>query len=215
MTDIPPHLTEERAFKIRQLAANRQLDLTVVLEDVHDPHNIAAVMRTCDAVGIAEVHVILTRKGAIEKLDIGKRASAGARKWVDVILYNRSEDCFNALKKNGYKIYGTHLAQDSASLYNLNMNDKVALAFGNEHAGLSDEALKHLTGNFIIPQFGMVQSLNVSVACAISCYEALRQRIATHKYGNIDLTNDQKVLYDKYVERQLSRTKANININKK
>lgn len=215
MTDIPSHLTEERALKIRRLAAHRQMDFTVVLEDVHDPHNIAAVMRTCDAVGISEIHVILTRKGALEKLDIGKRASAGARKWVDVNLYDNPTDCFYALKEKGFKIYGTHLAKDSFSLYNLNLTEKVALAFGNEHEGLSEGALEFLDGNFIIPQFGMVQSLNVSVACAISCYEALRQRILDHKYDSEHLSKEQSQLYEKYVERQLSKPQSNININKK
>ena len=96
----------------------------------------------------------------------------------------------------------THLSEESASIYSLDLAEPCAIAFGNEHEGISEELLSYSDGNILIPQFGMVQSLNISVACAISLYEICRQRILAGKYGeafNTDLT-DHKNVYDQYVQ---------------
>lgn len=208
MTDLALNLTDSRAEKIRKLVSSRQTDLTVVLEDVHDPHNIGAVMRTCDAVGIASIHVIIKNKRVLDNLAIGKRASAGARKWVEIYSYEDCVTCFQKLKAEGKKLLGTHLSESSTDLYSLDLTVPLALVFGNEHKGLSDEALSYLDGNFIIPQFGMVQSLNISVACAVSCYEALRQRNASNLYHKEVLTPGQQELYEKYLVDQLYKHKG-------
>lgn len=179
------HLTEEREKKIRYAASCRQPDLTVLLENVHDPHNIGAVLRTCDCVGIGEIYVLYTEasKNAREKY-IGINSSSGSRKWVRVHFYEDTESCIAAIKCKYRHLLGTHLNTESKSLYELDLTGSVALVFGNEHTGLSDNILKHLDGNFIIPQYGMVQSLNISVACAVTLFEASRQRMISGKYSN-------------------------------
>lgn len=167
-------MTPERQAKINHVLNHRQPDLTVVLENVHDPHNISAVMRTCDCVGIQEIYVLTTKISRHEKL--GKKSSASAAKWLTIHQFDNTEECFEALRKRYDKIVATHLGTASCSLYELNFTEKIALVFGNEHEGVTEDALKLCDGNFIIPQVGMVQSLNISVACAVSLYEALRQR---------------------------------------
>jgi len=202
-------ITEERAEKLRTLASNRQEGLTLILENIYDPHNLGAVLRTCDSVGIAEIYALYTIESPEELKKIsGHKSSSGAKKWIDVHIYDDAEKCFSDVRKKYKKIYGTHLAADSVGLYDLDLADSVALVFGNEHRGMSEEALALVDGNFIIPQSGLTKSLNISVACAVSLYEAKRQRIKAGKYnGEYDETVPyQKNLFEKYV--RLSRPLA-------
>jgi tRNA (guanosine-2'-O-)-methyltransferase len=181
-------MTPEREKKFREVISRRQPDLTVILENIHDPHNISAILRTCDAVGILEIFVINTTDPAKKKL--GKKSSASARKWVQVNYFNSIKDCVELVKQKGFAIYSTHLATDSKSLYELNFTNPIALAFGNEHSGVSEELLSLSSGNFIIPMVGMIPSLNVSVACAVTLYEANRQRDLAGKYSSSSLNAD-------------------------
>jgi tRNA (guanosine-2'-O-)-methyltransferase len=167
-------MTPERKAKINRVLNNRQPDLTVILENVHDPHNISAVMRTCDAVGIQEIYVLNNCIGQHQKF--GKKSSASAAGWLTTHQYEDTDACMEAVKKRYDKIYGTHLGEAAKPLYQLDLTERVALVFGNEHDGITEETLAHCNGNFIIPQMGMIQSLNISVACAVSLYEAYRQR---------------------------------------
>lgn len=204
-------MTEKRLERIKEVATKRQGDLTVVLNNVHDPHNIGAVLRTCDSVGIKEVYVLFNDDRLGEKnLELGKRSASSARKWVDVYLYRDVDKCFRDLKSKYDYIYGTHLSVESVSLYELDLTKSVALVFGNEHAGISDEVLKYLDGNFIIPQVGMVQSLNISVSAAVSLYEALRQREKANMYiDNKTMSDGQKSeLIDDYISRHENKYKG-------
>jgi len=206
-------LTEERLEKFKIATTRRQHNLTVILENVHDHHNISAVLRSCDSVGIKEIFVLYTQEGLNEEhLKLNKRVSSGARRWVDVNFYKDITACFEHVQHNYKDIYSTHLAEQPTSLYELDLTTSVALLFGNEKDGVSEEALAYSTGNFIIPQMGMVQSLNISVACAITIYEALRQREAKGMYtDNVPMTPaQQKGLFDSFLERQLNRQKGNI-----
>ena len=106
----------------------------------------------------------------------GKKSSASAEGWLTVHQYEDTAACMQAIKARYGKIYATHLGVQSNSLYELNLAESVALVFGNEHEGVTEECLSYCDGNFIIPQVGMVQSLNISVACAVTLYEAYRQR---------------------------------------
>lgn len=189
--------------KILSVACNRQRDLGIVLNNVHDPHNLGAVLRTCDSVGIPEIYVLYNEEGVgDENILLGKKAAASARKWVDVYLYRDAEKCFSDVREKYSRIMGTHLSSSAVSLYDIDLTGSVALVFGNEHSGISDEVLKYLDGNFIIPQVGMVQSLNISVSVAISLYEAYRQRERSGKYNNAEAVDDQSVqLIESYKER--------------
>jgi len=167
-------MTPEREAKIKRVLNHRQSGLVVVMENVHDPHNISAVMRTCDAVGVQDVFILNTVIARHAKF--GKKSSASAMGWLTIHQYNNTQACMEAVKKRCDKVYATHLGVKSQSLYDLNLAERIALVFGNEHAGVTEECLSYCDGNFIIPQVGMVQSLNISVACAITLYETFRQR---------------------------------------
>ncbi|MCL4142406.1 UNVERIFIED_CONTAM: hypothetical protein GTU68_032513 [Idotea baltica] len=119
-----------------------------------------------------------------EELAVGKITGAGARKWVDVHYYEDLDNAISVIRSKYKRIYATHLGQSSQSLYNTNLTEPVALMFGNEKNGITEEALALVDGNFIIPQMGMVQSLNISVACAVSMYEVLRQRVEAGMYDH-------------------------------
>jgi len=197
-------MTDKRLERLTEVAFNRQTNFTVILENVHDPHNISAVMRSCDAVGIPEIYVLHTEKKLQEKFfKLGHRSSAGTRKWIDVQYFTKLEECFTAVRKKYDHIYATHMAKNAVDLYELDLTKSVALLFGNEHDGVSEEALTHTDGNFIIPQFGMVQSLNISVACAVSVYEGLRQRKLKNYYNNTLKTSNQlqRDILENYIEK--------------
>ena len=197
-------MTPERKERFEKVVAQRQFDLTVILENVHDPHNIGAVLRSCDSVGIHEIFVLYTDKSLTEEnLIVGKRSSSGARKWVDVHYFTDSKKCFKEVKKRYQKVFCTHLDNDAKDLYNLDLTQSVALLFGNEHEGVSEESLQFCDGNFIIPQMGMVKSLNISVACAVSLYEAARQRTEKGFYTFNPSRNEsqREALLEEYIKR--------------
>ncbi|MBS1598114.1 MAG: RNA methyltransferase [Bacteroidetes bacterium] len=172
-------MTPEREARLRSVLSKRQHDITVVLENVFDPHNISAVMRTCDAVGIQEIYVLNTRIPSHKKW--GSKSSSSAAKWLTIRQFTNANDCFLALRKNYDIILTTHLSSDAVALYNIDFTKRLALIFGNEHDGVSKEIRDLSDGNFIIPQVGIIKSLNISVACAVTLYEAFRQKnIAGH-----------------------------------
>lgn len=182
-------MTPERKEKIQRILSKRQPDLTLVFENVHDPHNIAAVMRTCDAVGVQDIYVL--NPLPIQRERFGMKSSASAVGWLTIHYFDNVEECFKAVKTKYDKIVATHLGEQSVSLYELDLTQSIALVFGNEHSGVSEEALSYCDGNFIIPQVGMVQSLNISVACAVSLYEAFRQRNEKRFYNAVRLPVEQ------------------------
>lgn len=183
-------MTPARRKRIEDVLQHRQPDLTVVLDNVHDPRNVAAVLRTCDAVGIQEIFVINNKMPRIKKYNF--HAGMGAMKWVQVHEFDNVDACVCAVKVNYPLLFGTYLNARSVSLYELVLTSPIALVFGNERQGISNELLAHCSGNFIIPQMGMVESLNISVACAVSVYEALRQKQVAGHYTQSRLNQEQQ-----------------------
>jgi tRNA (guanosine-2'-O-)-methyltransferase len=176
-------LNVSREKKIRAVIQQSQPDLTVVLENIFDPLNISAVLRSCDAVGVREVFVVYTKEYLDKRgLILGKRTSGGAFKWIDVYVFDNLEECFRRVKERYGRILATHLGMESQSLYDVDLSEPTALLFGNEDEGISPEALALSDGNFIIPMAGFAESLNISVACAVSLFEAKRQRAAKGYY---------------------------------
>ncbi|HAL55964.1 MAG TPA: RNA methyltransferase [Bacteroidetes bacterium] len=166
--------SERRLARMDSVLRRRQPDLTVVMENIHDPHNVSAMLRSCDAAGVMAVQLLYTQ----EKFPrIGKKSSASAGKWVERRQFKSIDACYERLRAEGFRIYATHLAEGSVSLYGVDLTKKVAIVFGNEHRGVSDEAARKADGLLQIPMVGMIQSLNVSVACAITLFEALRERL--------------------------------------
>jgi tRNA (guanosine-2'-O-)-methyltransferase len=181
-------MTEERRQKFERVLAHRQTDLTVVLENVFDPHNISAVMRSCDAVGIQEIYVLNTKIPRHKKW--GFRSSSSAAKWLTVHQFENTAECFAAIRENYSSIFTTSLTNNSISLYSMDLTQSIALVFGNEHSGVSDEINALADGNFLVPQVGMIQSLNISVACAVTLYEAYRQKQAAGHYEHQKLSSE-------------------------
>ncbi len=183
-------MTPERSNKFQKVLSNRQADLAIVMENVHDPHNISAVMRTCDAVGIQDIYVI---NSMIPKHSyFGPKSSSSAAKWLTVHQFTSIAECIPVLRSHYNKIYTTHLSTDAADLYDIDFTkESIALVFGNEHDGVSEEMRSLADGNMIIPQVGMIQSLNISVACAISIYEAYRQKKNAGHYEQPSLSEER------------------------
>ena len=182
-------MTPERSERLNSVLKKRQPDLTVVLENVFDPHNISAVMRTCDAVGIQDIYILNNKIPPHRKW--GDKSSSSAAKWLTIYQFTDAAECFAALRKMYKKIYTTHLSNNAVGLYDLNLTEPVALVFGNEHSGVSEEIIAMADGNFIIPQVGIIKSLNISVACAVSLYEAFRQKNNAGHYDSVKLQGDQ------------------------
>lgn len=172
---------DRRRKRIEQVLGRRQPDLTVVLENVHDPHNAAAVLRSCDAVGVSRIHLVYTVEDPPEKA-FGRRSSASAAKWIDCVFHDSIEGCYGTLRKDGFEIVATHLAGDAHSHFEHDYRRPTAISFGNEMRGLSEEAIELADSSVYIPMAGMVQSLNISVACAVTLFEAFRQRLESGAY---------------------------------
>lgn len=185
----PENITAERRARISHVLERRQPTLTVVFENVQDAHNVSAVIRSCDAVGVLDAHGIYQD---LEKFpELGEKSSASARKWVNVYLHNSVDACYADLRAKGFRIYTTHLSSDAVELHTLDLTQPIALVFGNEHEGVTEEARSKADGNFLIPQVGMIQSLNISVACAVSLYEAYRQRNVKGLYNAPQLAPEE------------------------
>lgn len=137
------------------------------------------------------------------ELPIGRRTAMGSQKWLDVHLYTDLEACMETVRSRYDYIFSTHLDEQATTLYELDLTQSVALLFGNEHDGLTDSIRRYSDGNFIIPQVGMAQSLNISVACAVSVFEAMRQRRKKGFYDqNLPAAPDQQ---DRLVRDYLRR----------
>lgn len=160
-------VSENKRQKFQQALANRTRFLTVVLEDIYQPHNASAVVRSCDCFGIQDFHIIENRNAYRVNPDI----VLGASKWVNICRYNRLEnntlDCFEQLRNRDYKIIATTPHKEDVNLEDFVLDHKTALVFGNEPDGLSETALEHADGFLKIPMFGFTESLNISVSAAI------------------------------------------------
>ena len=191
--------TEKRKNRIISVLKARQNYLSVVLENIHDPHNVSAIFRTCDAVGVPKVSLVYDTD---QFPKIGKKSSASALKWVEKEKYKSIKKCYDSLHESGFKIYASALSENAKNLYRLDLTQKVAIVLGNEHRGVSEYAADLADEKFLIPMYGMVQSLNVSVAAAVILYEALRQRYEKGMYEKSD-KNDQELelLFEKWSKR--------------
>jgi tRNA (guanosine-2'-O-)-methyltransferase len=180
--------TVKRFKKIEKVAIARQFSLRVVLENIHDPHNVGAILRSCDAVGVSQVDLLYT----IESFPkISKVSSASSKKWVEQRRFNKTDECISSLKQEGFKVYGTILSEDAENIFDLDLTEKIAIVMGNEHRGISEEMIAGLDKQIYIPMRGMIQSLNVSVATAVTLYEAQRQRALKGLYAESELLPEE------------------------
>jgi tRNA (guanosine-2'-O-)-methyltransferase len=167
---LSPIVTPERLDRIEDVVQGRTDSLVLVLDSITDPHNASAVLRSADAFGVQTVHVIVGKLG----FRASRGVSKGTHRWVDVVRYESAEACARRLKKDGYAIHVATMDSDTGP-EDLHHTPRLAVAFGNEHRGVSPELRSFADGAFSIPMRGFVESLNVSVAAAITMQTLARE----------------------------------------
>ena len=176
-------LVPERKARIDEVVANRTRTLTVVIEAFCDPQNVNAVLRTCEAYGVQEIHVV---EGPMKPYERNRKISQNSDKWLDVRRWRSTAECLDSLRREGFFVYATQLSKGATPLEELSFRNKVALVFGNESRGVSDEVLRMADVRYAIPMRGFVQSLNVSVAAAVSLARAVERRIVERgRHGDL------------------------------
>lgn len=181
-------ITPRRLARMRGTLARRQPDLAVVMENIYDSHNVSAMLRSCDAVGVATAHLVYDVE---EVPEIAGGISVSAHRWLDLRKHDSIDACFAELRSSGITIYATTLGEFSHDFFDLDLTRPTAFVFGNEVRGVTSEAAAAADGTVFIPMMGMVESLNVSVACAVCLYEALRQRRLAGQYDSDGWTEDE------------------------
>ena len=186
-------MTPERNRRIRHILDRRQPDLTVIMDGVHKPHNIAAIVRTCDAVGILDVHAILPKN----KARMAAGTAMGSQRWVQVHKHDDSVETIRHLQGQGVQVLAAHLSDTAVPYREVDYSKPTALLLGTEKFGVSDEASNAVDQHVIIPMMGMVESFNVSVAAAIILAEACEQRRAKGMYDTpqIDAQRYHELLF--------------------
>ena len=165
----------------------RQPDLTVITDFVHKERNLSAILRNCDAVGIGTVHAVLDA----ETFRAFRGTAAGSHKWVETRPHAAVEEAIDAVRANGYRVYAAHLSDRSRDFREVDYRRPSAIVLGAEKWGASDVALSRVDGEIFIPMFGMTESFNVSVACAIILMEARRQREEAGLYNHPRLSPEE------------------------
>ncbi len=169
--------TEARLQKLQRAASQRQPGLTIILQDVFDPHNLGAIARSCDAFGVQQLHVIFENSAPFDPKTIGKNSSTATNKWLQYHSHFDSEIALRSLKNDGWQVVATVLDDAAESLFAVDFcQPRLALLLGNERDGLSQRALELADRRVTIPMRGIAQSLNVSVTAALCLYEITRQR---------------------------------------
>ena len=178
------------------MLATRQPDLTVCLEQVHKPHNVSAIIRTADAVGVHQVHAVwpTTRMRTLVS------SAAGSNSWVNVQTHRTIGDAVTHLKGQGMQILATNLSARAVDFREVDYTRPTCVLLGQEKTGITEEALALADQDIIIPMIGMVQSLNVSVASALILYEAQRQRqnagLYRREHSMLDAEEQQRLLFE-------------------
>ena len=187
-------MPDNRFEKIKQVLENRQPDLTVLIEDVEKPHNLAAIARTCEAIGIPEIHAV----SKLRRLRLSQMAAGGIRKWITLNKYTSTESAYAELKSQNMQIVATHLSDNTIDYKDIDYTQPTAIIAGSEYEGVTEYAVENADFCISIPMMGMVQSLNVSVAMSIILYEALNQRKKAGMYTSRQL--DKKTFNKKLFE---------------
>jgi tRNA (guanosine-2'-O-)-methyltransferase len=201
-------ITERRLQRIVETATKRQRGLMVLMEGVKNPHNLAAIARSCDAFGVQHLAYTLHSEGLAGALDDGDISSATAAKWLDYRPFEHgTELALNTLRAEGYHLMATWVNPQAKSIYEVDFteHEKLVLMLGSEWHGLSKTAVEMADSHLYIPMMGMLESFNVSVAAALSLFEITRQRLASPK--DFSLPEDEaRKLITEFIRR--SREKS-------
>jgi tRNA (guanosine-2'-O-)-methyltransferase len=209
---LRPLLLEGRAARLDAVLAARLRGVTVVLEHLRDEGNVSAVLRTCEALGVQDVYVI---ESAQAPFRVVTDITQGCERWLDVHRSGDASACLDSLRARGFRLYGAYLGEEAVELGALGFRDPVALVFGNEKSGISEETRIRCDRLYRIPMLGMTRSLNVSVAAALSLHHAVTaRRAAVGRPGDLG-DEDLAALRDRWYreevrdpERVLDRLRA-------
>ena len=187
-------MTPQRFKRIKEILSRRQPDLTVVMDSVQKTHNLAAVIRTCDAVGIQTVHAISTQKN----LHVKKNVASGGNKWVEIKTHRTIAMAYARLRREGKLVLAAHPGEGATLFDDIDYTQPTAIVVGAELEGLSRTAIEQADGLIAVPMIGMGHSLNVSVATAIILFEARRQRekAGCYRRRRLDATTYQRLLFE-------------------
>lgn len=194
--EIKPLLTPERIQKIERVVRDRTFSVSLVLENIYDRGNISAVLRSAEAFGLGQVHLI-----EAEKFKESQRTTAGADKWVEIRRWKNTEDCIQEMKRQGKQIVVTHLGERSKPISQVDFTRRTALVLGNEKDGASKKMIESADHCVILPMVGFVQSYNISVAAALCLYHLYQDRIQRRGYHGDLSENEKKVLESIYICR--------------
>ena len=191
--------TQKRQLRIREVLQKRQPDLTLIMDNIHDPHNVSAILRSCDAFGVYRVHLYYTTESFPK---IGGKSSASTRKWVYREKHTQADAMISSLRKEHFRIAGTGFGSRAIPVTQWDLSQPSAIILGNEHSGLSPELKDSVDTELFIPMQGMVQSLNVSVAAAVILYEAWRQRDLKNMYQSPSLESRiLEMTFDEWLQK--------------
>ena len=188
-------MTPERFQKIKDILNKRQPDLTVVLDNVHKPHNLAAIIRSCDAVGISDIHGISSNE---QKVGVNLKSASGSNHWVNLHIHHSIPNVISELKQSGFSIYAANDSAKAIDYRKVDYTKPSVIVLGAELDGISPETLDAVDEEIKIPMQGMVESLNVSVANAVILFEAQRQRLQAGLYEKCRLDKNMvgKLLFE-------------------
>ena len=201
-------MTIERLKKIKACLERRQPDLAVITDHMHKPHNVSAVMRTCDAVGVFSLHAVMPED---ETFRARSGIAMGSDRWLDIHVHNEITAAMSKLKEDGFKIVAVHKSARSGNFRDIDYCQKTAVLFGAELFGVSDKAAALADSHVSIPMQGMVESYNVSVAAAIVLSEAQRQRDGAGFYAarRLDQATFDRTLFRWYRRKEADFCDAN------
>jgi tRNA (guanosine-2'-O-)-methyltransferase len=173
LKELHEFLNPSRIQRLEEVLANRTRHFTVAVENIFQSHNASAVIRTCDCFGLQDLHVIANEN----KYNLSKDVAMGAEKWVDLHSYyqkeNNTQDCIDALRKQGYQIVATTPHSNDVMLPDFDVNQKSAFFFGTEISGLSDLVLEQADSYVRIPMYGFTESYNISVSAALVLHDVV------------------------------------------
>ena len=197
-------ILQRRVARLKATAAKRMHELVVILDNLQDPHNASAVLRSCDAFGVQNVYVIERSR----EFSVSRGVSQGCDRWLTLHRVEDPDATLRRLKAEGFRLLSAEPDEDATPLYDEDFTGKAALVFGNETSGVAGETRGYCDGSFVVPMAGFSRSLNVSVAAAVSLSWAVQQRRARLDGVQSDVPALSEQLYQAWVKREVEDKKA-------
>jgi tRNA (guanosine-2'-O-)-methyltransferase len=200
ITYLSQFVTPDRLAKIQTLVALRTRYITVALEDVHQSHNASAIVRSCEAFGLQDIHCVTGKN----KFDVKNTVASGASKWLTLQEHKTSQDCIASLKQAGYKIVATS-PHATKTLEAINLDQKIALLFGTEQEGLTQQTIDQADELIKIPMSGFTESFNVSVSVALCVYSLSTRLRASDVVWQLN-QQEQEILLLEWLKKSIERS---------